>query len=73
MLSDIEVGKEIEFLKLKIGMFLEFLFMYINKLGWKNVYIIIEDCVSYFIELDDLFFKVVIDFDEIYNCLIVVF
>lgn len=67
VLSDIEAGKEIEPLKLKIGTFLEFSSTYINKLGRKNVHIITEDCASYPTELDDLPFKVAIDFDEIYN------
>ncbi len=68
VLRDISAGKEIEPLKLKIGTFLEFSSTYISKLGRKNVHIITEEaCASYPTELDDLPFKVAMDFDEIYN------
>jgi len=68
VLADIKAGKEIEPLKMKIGTYLEFSSTYINKLGRKNVHIITEEaCASYPTELDDLPFKVAMDFDEIYN------
>ncbi|MCG8381757.1 MAG: hypothetical protein MJA28_05990 [Gammaproteobacteria bacterium] len=68
VLADIEAGKEIEPLKMKISTYLEFSSTYINKLGRKNVHIITEEaCASYPTELDDLPFKVAMDFDEIYN------
>jgi hypothetical protein len=68
VLADIKAGKEIEPLKMKIGTYLEFSSTYINKLGRKNVHIITEeDCASYPTELDDLPFKVALDFGEVYN------
>lgn len=68
VLADIKAGKEIEPLKMKIGTYLEFSSTYINKLGRKNVHIITEEaCASYPTELDDLPFKVALDFGEVYN------
>ena len=70
VLRDIEAGEKIQPLKLKIGTYLEFSSTYIDKLGRKNIHIITEDCANYPTELDDLPFKIALDFEEVYNRLI---